>query len=305
VRHGSRRRAMTVLALAATAVVCRALGQQPTFRARVDLVRLQVLVTAKDRPVSGLTVKDFEVQDRGVRQPIEAVLTDPRPLDVLLVMDRSESMAGDPLARLKIAAHEVVDALGPADRCGLLSFSQELALDADLTRQRSSVHDAIDGLRAEGLTSILDATYSAISLSEPADRRLLILLFSDGLDNRSWVTAADVWPLAARSEAVVASVAFIAPSSISGPASGTPQPDLPFLRSLTAGTGGDLIVVSRHEEFSRAFATLLEQARSRYLVTYYPTGVDRPGWHDIKVSLKGRKGQVLSRRGYWVGGVAR
>lgn len=297
----ARRLALLIPALAVLAAgLCRVHGQQPTFRARVDLVRLQVLVTASGRTVAGLTAKDFEVEDRGVRQPIEAVLPDPRPLDVLLVMDRSESMAGEPMSRLEAAAHEVVNALRPEDRCGLLSFSHDVALDIDLTTERSAVHDAIGGIRPLGLTSILDAAYSALSLSVPPERRLLILLFSDGLDNRSWTTTADVLPLAARSEAVVASVAFRVSSSAFGPASDAPEPDLPFLRSLTADTGGDLLVVNRYEEFSRAFATMLERARARYLITYYPTGIDRAGWHEVKVSLKGKKGQVTTRRGYVV-----
>ena len=275
-------------------------AQQPTFRARVDLVRLQVLVTDDRRPVPGLAAPDFGVRNNGVQQDIEAVFSEPRPLDTLLVMDRSESMAGEPLARLKAAALETMNALGPEDRCGLLTFSHRIALDAELASDRDSMRRAIEGIRAEGLTSIIDALYGALSVRFAPERRSLILLFSDGFDNRSWATAGEVTTRAQQSETIIDAVAYRWTSSLRGPGSRTTEPDVSFLRSLAADTGGEVIVSSRPDDFSGAFSSLLERARSRYLVTYYPKGVDRAGWHDVKVTLRNHRGNVTVRRGYAV-----
>lgn len=40
--------------------------------------------------------------------------------------------------------------------------------------------------------------------------------------------------------------------------------------------------------------------RSRYLLTYYPQAVAREGWHNVKVTLKGARGEVTARQGYFV-----
>ncbi len=48
------------------------------------------------------------------------------------------------------------------------------------------------------------------------------------------------------------------------------------------------------------FGRVLNELRARYLLTYYPVGVTRTGWHDLKVSLKGARGDVTARPGYFV-----
>jgi hypothetical protein len=34
------------------------------------------------------------------------------------------------------------------------------------------------------------------------------------------------------------------------------------------------------------FGQVLEESRTRYLLTYSPSGVASDGWHDVKVTLK-------------------
>lgn len=38
-----------------------------------------------------------------------------------------------------------------------------------------------------------------------------------------------------------------------------------------------------------------------YLLTYVPKGVCRDGWHEVKVALKGARGEVTARPGYFDG----
>ena len=40
--------------------------------------------------------------------------------------------------------------------------------------------------------------------------------------------------------------------------------------------------------------------RSRYLLSYGPTGIAREGWHRLEVKVKGHRGTVRSRSGYLV-----
>jgi len=73
---------------------------QVTFRASVDLVRVDLLVVRDGRPVVGLTRDDFEVQDNGVGQEIDQVSFEEVPIDVVLVFDASRSVAGEKLGHL-------------------------------------------------------------------------------------------------------------------------------------------------------------------------------------------------------------
>jgi hypothetical protein len=40
--------------------------------------------------------------------------------------------------------------------------------------------------------------------------------------------------------------------------------------------------------------------RSRYLLTFSPTGTHQPGWHALKVSLRNGRADISARPGYYV-----
>ena len=175
---------------------CAAIGapsavgtQRPQpFRAAVDAVRVDVLVTDRNRPVAGLTAADFILLDNGVPQQIEAIHFEDVPVSMLLALDASASVAGSPLMDLKEAARAALETLDSGDRAALLTFSAELTLRADWSNDRNQVMRAIADTRAGGGTSLSDAAYAAMTIrdAEPG-RRALVLLFTDGDDTTSWL----------------------------------------------------------------------------------------------------------------------
>ncbi len=81
---------------------------------------------------------------------------------VILTMDTSRSMIAtdvDPnrLAAAKQAATEFVDSLPAGFKVGLVAFSTEARVVLSPTADRTQVHEAIDGLRADGGTALGDA----------------------------------------------------------------------------------------------------------------------------------------------------
>ena len=88
--------------LLAVAVTLNA--QEARFAVNVEGVQVDVQVTHRGRPVAGLDGRDFELRDNGVLQRIEGVTRDDVPLDLILVLDASASVAGEPLQALSDAA---------------------------------------------------------------------------------------------------------------------------------------------------------------------------------------------------------
>ena len=77
----------------------------------------------------------------------------PNIVDVMLVIDRSGSMDGIPLADEKTAAKGFVDAMNLADdQVGLVSFAFGVSLDQQLTHDGDLVKSAVDALYASGPT---------------------------------------------------------------------------------------------------------------------------------------------------------
>jgi len=264
-------------------------GQTPTFSSRVEAVRVDVLVTQDGRPVRGLRQADFAIEDNGVPQQVDLVSSEQLPLNVILTLDMSSSVAGEPLEHLRHAGRAVLDGLRTGDRSALITFSHVVALGAPLTADVGLVRRALDSSEAIGSTSLVDASYAGMVLGESDAGRSLVLVFSDGLDSASWLSSDEVLDIAKRSDAVVYGVS----------AGRSPKSD--FLADLSETTGGKLFKVESTSNLSAVFLSVLDEFRNRYLVSYSPRGVAPDGWHQLTVRVKGRSATVKARPGYFAG----
>jgi len=273
----------------AVAVACGAApaGQQATFSSRLEAVRVDALVTERGRHVTGLTAADFEVVDNGVRQSLDLVSFETLPLDVVLVFDLSASVKGERLEQLHAAAKAVLGGLTARDQAALLSFNHRVQLQQALTGDMRAVGDALAVVEPRGETALFDGTYAGLLIGARDAARTLVVVFSDGVDTASWLSASQVLDAAKRTDAVV--------YALSARGSGS----APFLRDLADQTGGSAIEVESLRELSARLLTILEEFRHRYLLSYSPQGVTTAGWHRLEVRVKGRRGvAVRARAGY-------
>ena len=84
---------------------------QTTFRSGIEVVELDVSVTRGGVPVAGLTARDFVLTDNGAAQEVQSVTLEQLPLSVTMVLDTSQSVAGDRLQHLVQAGEGLVAAL--------------------------------------------------------------------------------------------------------------------------------------------------------------------------------------------------
>jgi VWFA-related protein len=298
---------MTVRVAAALVMALAAIdapAPAPQFRSGIEVVSVDVLVKRGNRPVRGLTADNFELFDNSVPQRIQSVQTDAVPLNVMLVLDVSESTKGRPLRDLKEAAHAVVASLRADDRMALLTFSQHAQLRSPWTQDAVMLRAAIDRTVAEGGTALRDAAFSAISLRERVSGRMLMILFSDGNDTASWLTAGDLLAAAERTDVAINVIQTTAvPPRISNEhrrmVDANPRlHEMLLLPMLASDTGGAAIAVTDSSNVRSAFLTIIDDFRSGYVLTYTPAGVEKQGWHSIDVRLKGARGDVRAKRGY-------
>jgi VWFA-related protein len=266
-------------------------AQNAAFSAKVEAVRVDVLVTEKDGgpAVPGLGPSDFEVIDNGVRQQVDLVSFEQVPLDVILTLDMSDSVAGDRLEHLRGAGTMLLGALKKGDQAALVTFSHLVVLSAGLTGDVGSVKAAIDAARGSGDTALVDGTYAGMTLGESDAGRALIIVFSDGVDTSSWLSAGAVLDAAKRSDVVVYGVTTRS----------RVRPE--FLRDLTSFTGGRLFEIEKTTNLGATFLGILDEFRHRYLVSYTPSGVAAGGWHRLDVRVRNRRATVKARPGYLAG----
>ena len=116
------------------------------------------------------------------------------PTDIVLVLDRSGSMSGVPLAAMKEGSNTFIDIiqqatddgsgsgdLGSGTRMGVVSFSSTAVVDAPLTASVSQLKGAVDALTAGGSTNHGDAFATATQLLETGTNPVKVMvLFTDG-----------------------------------------------------------------------------------------------------------------------------
>jgi VWFA-related protein len=262
--------------------------QSPVFSTKVEVVRVDALVTDGGRPVLGLGPADFEVLDNGVPQAVEFVSYDQIPLNVVLAFDMSDSLAGERLDHLRSAGTAVLTGLKRNDQSALVTFNNQVMLGAELTSDSETLREAIGHVVGEGETSLVDGVFAGITVGESDAGRALLIVFSDGLDTLSWLSPAAVLDTAKRSDVVVYAVSV-----------GKVKAE--FLRDLTSFSGGRLFELEKTANLSATFVSILEEFRQRYLVSYTPRGVSREGWHRLEVRLKGKRATIKARPGYLAG----
>lgn len=111
-----------------------------------------------------------------------------KPVDVILVLDSSGSMDGQPLEQAKNAAQAFVNQIDfSRDRVGIVQFSDSAALIHPLDTNADAINTTIDGIGITGGTAIhagLQVAFEELQGNRREDATPVIVLLSDGESSR-------------------------------------------------------------------------------------------------------------------------
>lgn len=105
--------------------------------------------------------------------------------NVVLVLDTSGSMEGEPLRETKYAAAEFVETVLREDAgIGLVCYDDNAVMVADFSKNELALKDAVDGLYVGGMTNTeAGLACAAKMLAETEAEKKIIVLMSDGMAN--------------------------------------------------------------------------------------------------------------------------
>ncbi|MGM9969287.1 MAG: VWA domain-containing protein [Anaeroplasma sp.] len=116
------------------------------------------------------------------------------PTDIVLILDRSGSMRGSPLANLKQGANKFIDIIdeatdsaqdgqiGNGSHIGIVSFANTATQDTQLITSVADLKLAVDSLVSGGNTNHEDAFTKALELFDPAStNEKVMVMFTDGV----------------------------------------------------------------------------------------------------------------------------
>jgi VWFA-related protein len=272
----------------------------------VDLVLLNATVRdGKGRFAADLGEQNFEVYEDGVRQSIRLFRHEDIPVTVGLVVDHSGSMRPK-LADVIAAARTFVQSSSPEDQMFVVNFNEKVTLglpdNLPFSNRSEDLGSAIANAPTTGMTALYDAIFEARKRLQTGSReKKVLIVISDGGDNASAHTLADVLKMASQSTTLVYTIGIFDETD--------PDRNPDVLRRLAGVTGGEAFFPHEYSEVVAICERIARDIRNQYTIGYLSTSAARPGAYlSIRVAA-GAAGHgklfVRARSGYIAGGESR
>ena len=275
-------------------------GPVATFRAHSDLVLIPVTVTdTLNRFVLGLEKKDFRLLEDGVEQNLADFSGEDAPLSVGLLFDESGSMDLK-LATSRDAATQLLNTLNKEDEGFLVEFSDLAKVSIGFTSHAEEIRSALKNAQAGGLTAMLDAIETGLlEMKKAKNSRKAIVIISDGGDNRSHYTPAQIESLVREADVQIYAMGVfeptfslgLTPEEVSGPR---------LLSEIASQTGGRAFAAAASADLPSVATRIAIELRNQYVLGYYPKNKARDGkYRKVEVRVSEPPGLGSSLKAHW------
>ncbi len=233
-------------------------------------IKLIVSVIDKDgKPVTNLTKKDFSIYENNEKRKITRVNflgTKPKPLSVLLVLDRSSSMVNEPIKKLKEAANYFVDLIPNEWKIGVISFGTNVTYDVGFTNDKNLIKEKINSIQSGGNTPLYKTIINSIDYIKNDINRGAIILFTDGVNDEQIASAT-------KEDAINAANNSIVPIYTIGYVSKEHYKEIggidePFLKQISDITRGRFYKLPSFNEIKEIYESISKILSSQYEIFY-------------------------------------
>jgi Ca-activated chloride channel family protein len=254
-----------------------------------DAPRDQVEVTLQQVPLSvasgnaALRPQDLKLFDNGQLRQIESLVrADDQPLNVILLIDYSESMLEE-LPVVKAAAKQFAQALlRPQDRIAVVGFNQRLFWLTNYTNDFAAASAAVDRVKPIGETHLYDSVIEMLyEIQKRPGRRALVVL-TDGVDQGSSFkldhlvhyaryAGVPVYPIV-KNKALARLMRF-----------GVGYVQARRLGNLARDTGATHFIINSERELPAVYARIASELRQQYQVVFYSGAKTSEQWQPLRI----------------------
>lgn len=246
----------------------------------------------KEKLVGGLQRGNFHISIDKRRTNIVDFREEDLPLSLGIILDASASVVPDrssarSLINLRAQAlRRLLEISNPANEYFLMVFNDQPRLLLDWTADSKAIIDTVDVVKPKGNSAFYDACFLAINkvLRGRYSKRVLILI-SDGQDNASTYSLAQIRDQLKSSDVLVYSVNF-AFQGIAGSELGPQGQNV--LNDLSLVSGGKSFMTSQKgNESVSVFELIATELRHQYTIAVTTDdGSDDRKWHKIKIKVE-------------------
>jgi Ca-activated chloride channel homolog len=309
------------------------------FKSGVELINVTATVSdSSGRFVSGLQQEDFQLWEDEAPQQVTHFSAERVPVSLGLLLDTSQSMAGEKFDSARAALDRFLASLSsPDDEFFLMRFSSAPALLQGWTPDRDRIDRALARVTPGGGTAMYDAIAQSVPMTRAArNRKKALVIISDGNDMTSATRPNEVHRIIRESEALIYAVGidcsgvstyrrplyqqrggypmpfpFPMPGGRRGGYPPPPPPngqhrfmrcsdpvDVLALRDLTDDSGGRTEIVKDSQNLNPATSGIADELSKQYYLGYPSLGKKDGRWHSIRVEVRNKAYRVRARRGY-------
>ena len=296
----------------------------------VDTTEVMFPVTVRDsngRLVNELTRNDFRVFEDGAMQPLSDLALRQVPVDVVLMVDASSSVANN-LDDFRRAAQGFAARLEADDRISLIKFDDRIELLQDWTKSRFQLQRALGRIEPGMFTRFNDALQLAAKeqFGPVTKSRRAVIVLSDGMDKTSATTLQDALQSLIRAQVAVYIVSNTEISRAAKRAEldrllGGTESSIKFnqvninglreglrwldeseenLAQLAKLTGGRLYKPQTFDALESTYAEVAEELRHQYALYFTPLNKARDGsFRKVRVEMTNPALYTQTRVGYF------
>lgn len=283
---------------------------QSTFRAAIDVVALNVVVTdGQQKFVTGLGANDFAVFEDGVRQDVSFFASSAVPLDLAILLDTSASMT-DKIGTVQQAAIGFASTIRENDRLIVVDIKDGAKIVAALGTDLETAKQAIMATSAKGGTALYNGLYLGLKemIRQRRDhgevRRQAVVVLSDGEDTSSLMSFEDVMQLAKESGISIYTIQlkakYAVPTAIANRQKYFSQSEY-AMKAFAQETGARSFFPATIDELSGVYSLIAEELSNQYSLGYTSKNPKRDGaYRRVIVRVSERPGiRTRTRSGYF------
>jgi Ca-activated chloride channel family protein len=261
-------------------------GHAPVFRASVDLVALNVVVTdGGTKFVTGLQPADFAVYEDGVQQDVSFFAATAVPLDLAILLDTSSSMS-DKMQEVQQAATGFASTLRDGDRAMIVDIKDATKILQPLTGDFAAARTAIASTKAKGGTALFNGIYLTLKelsrqrVQGDEVRRQAMVVLSDGDDTASLLSFDDVMAQAKEAGIAIYTITLRSPYLVRMAAASGHRyfsESEYSMKALAQETGARSFFPAAISELSGVYGSIAQELASQYALGYTPKNPRRDG----------------------------
>lgn len=228
-------------------------------------------------PVRDLPRERFRVQQDGVQvadfqvSNVDAVQD---PLAMVVAIDISGSMKGEPLEKAKAAAANFVGRFDAADQVALIKFDDRIELVHDFTADKSAIIGAIDSLRSRNDTALYDVIAQSVERLTALQGRRAVIVLTDGRDTASTKQVGNAIAVANGANIPVFVVGLNSPQF-------TPE----IMAKIASETGGDYLLAPDPNALDALYQKIRGQLQNQYRIDLTSLHEADQEMHTLRIEL--------------------